>query len=50
MLEELVDFGNFNKKILVNPAVVLQILDLHYRNTNQGVQATLLGKVYSNAI
>jgi hypothetical protein len=49
MAEESIDFGNFNKKILMNPCVPLQILELHYRN-NCRVQATILGKVYANAI
>lgn len=49
MAEEPIDFGNFNKKILMNPVVPLQILELYYRN-NARVQATLLGKVYSNTI
>ena len=49
MAEESIDFGNFSKKILVNPAVPLQVLEIFYRNAHR-VQATLLGKVYSNAI
>ena len=49
MAQESIDFGNFSRKILINPAVVLQILELNYRNSLR-VQATLLGKVYSNAI
>lgn len=32
MSEEVIDFGNFNKKILLNPAVLLQVLDIYYRN------------------
>ena len=50
MAEELIDFGNFSKRILVNPIIVLQILDIYYRNSCNRVQATLLGKVYSNAV
>lgn len=49
MAEESIDFGNFTKKIVVNPAVPLQVLDIYYRNAHR-VQATLLGKVYSHAI
>jgi hypothetical protein len=49
MIEESIDFGNFSKKILVNPIVPLQILDIYFRNKLR-VQATILGKVYSNAI
>lgn len=49
MNEEVIDFGNFNKKILINPAVILQILDIYYRNSSR-IQATLLGKVYSSSI
>ena len=49
MTEEIIDFGNFSRKIIVNPAVPLQILQLKFRNT-QRIQATIIGKVYSSHI
>jgi len=49
MIEETIDFGNFGRKITVNPIVPLQILNLKCRNSNR-VQATILGKVYSSHI
>ena len=49
MAEEIIDFGNFSRKILVNPAVPLQLLQLKFRNS-QRIQATLIGKVYSSHI
>ena len=49
MAEEIIDFGNFSRKIIVNPAVPLQLLQLKFRNS-QRIQATLIGKVYSSHI
>ena len=49
MADELIDFGNFSRKIILNPIVPLQLLQLHARNS-QHIQATLLGKVYSSHI
>ena len=49
MAEEIIDFGNFSKKITVNPIVPLQMLQLKYRNS-QRIQATIIGKVYSSHI
>ena len=49
MAEEIIDFGNFSRKITVNPIVPLQVLQLKYRNS-QRVQATIIGKVYSSHI
>ena len=49
MAEEIIDFGNFSRKIIVNPAVPMQIMQIKYRNT-QRIQATLIGKVYSSHI
>ncbi len=49
MTEEAVDFGGFSKQVKINPAVVLQILDVFCRNGSR-IQATLLGKVYSSTI
>jgi hypothetical protein len=46
MAEEIIDFGNFSRKIIVNPIVPLQLLSLKCRNGTR-VQATILGKVYS---
>lgn len=49
MQEEAIDFGNLSRKILVNPIVPLQLINIKCRN-NTRVQATILGKIYSNAI
>lgn len=49
MTDEAIDFGNFTKRILVNPIVPLQMLNLKCRTGNR-VQATLLGKVYSSHV
>lgn len=49
MAEETIDFGGFGRKILVNPIVPLQMLEVFCRTGNR-VQGTLLGKVYSSAI
>jgi translation initiation factor IF-1 len=49
MAEEIIDFGNFSKRINVNPIIPLQILNLKCRNGNR-IQATILGKVYSSHI
>jgi translation initiation factor IF-1 len=49
MAEETIDFGNFSRKIYVNPIVPLQLLQLKCRNGNR-IQATILGKVYSSHI
>jgi len=49
MTEDIIDFGNFSRKIIVNPAVPMQLLQLKYRNT-QRIQATIVGKVYSSHI
>lgn len=49
MAEESIDFLNLSRKIIINPAVPLQILDIFCRNKMR-VQATILGKVYSSSI
>lgn len=49
MADEIIEFGPFSRRVLVNPIVPLQILDVFCR-TNSRVQATLLGKVYSSSI
>ena len=49
MTEDIIDFGNFSRKIIVNPAVPMQLLQLKYRNS-QRIQATIVGKVYSSHI
>ncbi len=49
MAEDSIDFLNLNRKIIINPAVPLQILDIFCRNKMR-VQATILGKVYSSSI
>jgi translation initiation factor IF-1 len=49
MAEESIDFQNFNKKIIINPVVPLQMIDIYCRNKAR-VQATILGKVYSSSI
>lgn len=49
MAEESIDFLNLNRKIIINPAVPLQILDIYCRNQMR-VQATILGKIYSSSI
>lgn len=49
MAEESIDFLNLNRKIIINPAVTLQVLDIFCRNQTR-VQATILGKVYSSSI
>jgi translation initiation factor IF-1 len=49
MAEEIIDFGNFSKRINVSPIIPLQILNLKCRNGNR-IQATILGKVYSSHI
>lgn len=49
MAEQSIDFLNLNRKIIINPAVPLQILDIFCRNKMR-VQATILGKVYSSSI
>ena len=49
MAEETIDFGNFGRKILVNPAVVMQVMEVFCRSSSR-VQATLLGKVYSSSV
>jgi hypothetical protein len=49
MAEESIDFLNLNRKIIINPAVPLQILDIFCRNQMR-VQATILGKIYSSSI
>ena len=49
MTEEVIDFGNFSKKINVNPIVPLQIHNLKCRNGNR-IQTTILGKIYSSHI
>lgn len=49
MTQDSIDFLNFNKKIIINPVVPLQILDIYCRNKMR-VQATLLGKIYSSSI
>lgn len=50
MAEEAIDFGNFSRKITVSPNIPLQLLNLKLRNSNNRIQATLLGKVYSQHI
>ena len=49
MTEEGIDFGNFNRKIIINPIVPLQMIDIYCRNKMR-VQATILGKIYSTSI
>lgn len=49
MAEESIDFQNFNKKIIINPVVPLQMIDIYCRNKAR-VQATILGKIYSSSI
>lgn len=49
MAEDSIDFLNLNRKIIINPAVPLQILDIYCRNKLR-VQATILGKIYSSSI
>ncbi len=50
MAEETIDFGNFSRKITVSPNIPLQLLNLRLRNSYQRIQATLIGKVYSQHI
>ena len=47
MAEEIIDFGNFGRKITVSPSIPLQLINIKCRNDRMRVQATLLGKVYS---
>ena len=49
MAEEFIDFDNSGRKILINPVVPLQIINI-YARSGQRVQATLLGRVYTSAI
>jgi hypothetical protein len=49
MTDNLIDFNNFTKKVIINPIVPLQILNIYCRNS-MNVQATLLGKVYASHI
>lgn len=49
MTEEIIDFGNFSRKIIVNPIVPLQLLQIKYRNS-QRIMATIIGKVYSSHV
>lgn len=50
MAEEVIDFGNFSRKITVSPIIPLQLFNIKLRNSYNRVQATLLGKVYSQHI
>ena len=49
MAEEVIDFTNSSKKITLSPVVPLTVFDIFCR-TGQRVEATLLGKAYSNYI
>ena len=50
MTDEVIDFGNFSRKIIVNPIIPLQLFNLKLRNSYHRIQATIIGKVYSSHI
>lgn len=49
MAEEVIDFTHSSKKLILNPAVPLSVLDIFCR-TGERVQATILGKAYANYV